>query len=69
MLLKSKKSRDRGRNRQSRQTRRMLFEPLEDRRLMTADLGGNTLAAARNVGHDSYFFADPKALLRLSFGA
>ncbi len=50
MLQKSKKFRDRGRNRQSRQTRRMLFEPLEDRRLMTADLGGNTLAAPTSLG-------------------
>ena len=50
MLHKSKQVRARNRNRPNRQSRQMLFEPLEDRRLMTADLGGNSLAAATDLG-------------------
>ncbi|MDA1049522.1 MAG: pre-peptidase C-terminal domain-containing protein [Planctomycetota bacterium] len=46
-----KKQRNRkSRARRNRATRRMFVESLEDRRLMTADLGGNTLAAATNLG-------------------
>ncbi|MEO8496951.1 MAG: PPC domain-containing protein [Planctomycetota bacterium] len=36
--------------RRKQMSRRMLVESLEDRRLMTGDLGGNTLAAATNLG-------------------
>jgi hypothetical protein len=39
------------RHRRPHAGRRMLVDRLEDRGLMTADLGGNTLAAATNLGY------------------
>ncbi|MBI2477183.1 MAG: pre-peptidase C-terminal domain-containing protein [Planctomycetia bacterium] len=45
--LRGRKSR----TRRYRVARRMFVEPLEDRRLMTADLGGNSLGSATDLGN------------------
>jgi hypothetical protein len=48
-IIKKSPNRNR-RNRRPHVARRMFAERLEDRRLMTADLGGNTLTTATNLG-------------------